>query len=116
MRIRKHAARKAGVVHPTVASAQLFQSMTAEERKLLLPGISVKVEGKARAVKVKVMGLRGFEGPDLKAEYHYWVEMTIQELAMVVSETMKAAPSAELFEAVTAAASAALPRRSKRLA
>ena len=107
MQIQKRAARRAGIKHPPVA----FGWLPRESSEDYLPRINLWTEGKGRKLVIKVGNLRGFEGPEDNAEYVYWIEMTISELAWVVSEVMKVAPSAEVLEAAARGAASALRRR-----
>jgi hypothetical protein len=113
MRIRKHALRKAGVEHDAVAIGYLYDELTAEQRRNL-GRLRVEVEVGGPKVVVKATGLRGYEGKDGNAQYGYWIEMSVPELAFVVRETMKLSPSADLFEAVMAPVMDRLPRQRKQ--
>lgn len=78
-----------------------------------LPRAGVRVTGKGSSVSCTVWGLLGV-AQDEKTMHRYFVELSIPELAQIVRAVMKTAPSAELMEAVSDGAIAALPRRSRK--
>jgi len=73
----------------------------------------IVIKGARSNVECVVWGLLG--SPDSgKTLHRYFVSMSIQELALLVRQTMAKAPSAELLEAVVSGAVAALPRRGRK--